>query len=411
MKITVLTFGSQGDVEPFIALGHRLILAGYQVRLVGPETYRSRFTLGTMEYISLPGDPNSLVQELVDQAGTNRFRMVTSMSKFVIPLAVQVFELARSACQDADLIIHSFLMTSTGIGLGEEMGIPTISAQFFPVFSPTSEFPAPTFPDLPLGKFYRSLTHHLVSGTFKWGSCILYQRVRKNHPHLPILRKWIPGDQTPILYGISPTVLSRPVDWKTKTHLTGYWLIDSEMEGSPPQDLIDFLKSGPPPITVALGSTRTERIREIILQIITALDLLNQRGIIITDQLESARHSSSIIQLSYAPYSWVFQRSAAVIHHGGAGTTARGLLAGVPNVIIPFTSDQPFWGRRVYQIGAGPEPIPARKLSESVLIKAIDRAINDQAMRARATRISNQIAMEDGCSQAIRIIEEYLDQS
>jgi sterol 3beta-glucosyltransferase len=191
--------------------------------------------------------------------------------------------------------------------------------------------------------------------------------------------------------------------------LTGYWLIDPDMEGSPSQDLIDFMDSGPPPITIALGSTRTDRIREIIHQAINALEILNQRGIIIVDQLESARLSSNILLLSYAPYSWVFQRSAAVIHHGGAGTTARGLLAGVPNIIIPFTSDQPFWGRRVFSLGVGPRPIPARRITVSRLVQAVDEAQHDLKMQEKAWKLSDQIRAEEGKREAVRIIEQNLE--
>ncbi len=412
MKITILTYGSRGDVEPFVALGIRLCQSGHQVRLVGPEVYQSRFSLPEIEYIPLPGDPARLVQDLIDQAGTNGLQMFSSMAKFVIPLASQVFSQSRDACRDADAILHSFLLTSTGIGLGGELGIPTISAQLFPVFSSTTDFPAPTFPDLPLGGAYRQLTHNMVTRSFKWGSRMLYNWLRMKNPHLPKLTEWAPGNkgmkQIPILYGFSSHVVPRPTDWAANSHITGYWLLDDEYVQDPPSEAVDFLRSGQPPVTVALGSTRTRRFGEIKRIVIKALADCKQRGIIVTDQLKSVQVSPDLLEINHAPYDWLFKRSAAIVHHGGAGTTARGLLAGVPNIVIPFTSDQPFWGRQVFSLGAGPQSIPARSLTEKKLAGAINQAINDQIMRSKVIRVSELLNNEDGTSQAVRIIENYL---
>ena len=413
MKIAILTYGSQGDVEPFIALGHRFCSAGHQVRLAGPEAYQARFELKEIEYIPLPGEPGQLVQDLVDRARMNRIQMFRSMSRFVIPLAVQVFERSRAACQGADLILHSFLLTSTGIGLGKEQGTPTISAQLFPVFSTTSAFSAPTFPELPLGGWYRQLTHRLVSRTFMWGSRFLYQRVRKNNPFLPELTEWIPGDlgngKIPILYGFSPHVVPRPSDWGRNTHLTGYWVLEKDHEREPSEAIKNFLQAGPAPITIAFGSTRSSKLGEIRRKLITAAAQINQRLILVSEQTDPGLISPEVLQVEYCPYNWLFKRSAAIIHHGGAGTTARGLMAGVPNIILPFTSDQPFWGRRVSELGAGPKPLPPRNLTIEGLTRAIDQALNDQEMREHADRISKQLSGEDGTSQALNVIEEYLD--
>ena len=413
MKIAILTYGSQGDVEPFVALGHRFCSAGHQVRLAGPEAYHSHFDLKEIEYVPLPGDPGQLVQDLVDQAGMNRIGMFLSMSKFVIPLAVQVFESSRAACRDADLILHSFLLTSTGMALGRELGIPTFSAQLFPVFSATSAFPAPTFPDLPLGGGYRKLTHQLVTQTFKWGSRFLYGRVRKNNPQLPELTAWIPGDHgngtTPILYGFSSHVVPRPVEWGKDVHLTGYWIIDNESQQEPTRAVRDFIQGGAPPITIAFGSTRSKKLEQITHKILAAVTQLDQRVILVGQQSAPGFTSPEILPVDYVPYSWLFKRSAAIIHHGGAGTTARGLMAGVPNIILPFTSDQPFWGRRVSALGAGPKPLPPRNLTIANLTRAIDQALNDQEMRQNADRIGKQLRKEEGTSQALKVIQEYLD--
>ncbi len=413
MKITILTYGSRGDVEPFVALAQGFFRAGHSVRLAGPEYFTSLAKTDEIDFIGLPGDPLRLVQDLVDGAGFSQLRIILVMGKFVVPLAARVLKQARTACEDSDVIIHSFLLTSVGYELAREMGIPDISCQLFPVFSSTAEFPAPTFPDLSLGDSYRRLTHNLVTQIFWQGSRFLYGRVRRNNPQLSPLTSW-PFDasndwQTPILYGFSPHVVPRPQEWRDDVHITGYWFSDELGEWSPSKKLLDFINAGPPPISIVFGSTVTQKWGRIIKSVLEALAISEQRGIIVGVRDRSLDTSPDVFQADYVPYSWLFKRSAAIIHHGGAGTTGIGLMAGIPNIILPFTSDQPFWGDRVYSLGVGPKPIPARNISAKMLAEAIVSAVNDEEMRTRAKVLGESICAEDGISRAVNLIQKYVD--
>jgi sterol 3beta-glucosyltransferase len=98
---------------------------------------------------------------------------------------------------------------------------------------------------------------------------------------------------------------------------------------------------------------------------------------------------------------------AAVVHHGGAGTTAAGLRAGVPSIIIPFMADQPFWGQRVATLGVGPSPIPRKKLTAQKLAEAIREAINDTTMQQQASALGQRIRDEDGVGQAVTYVQRY----
>jgi len=413
MKITILTYGSQGDIKPFLALAKGLLNAGHRVRLAAPEIFDSFVDRQKIDFVGLPGEPLELVQDLVDGAGKSRWRMVRTMSKFVVPLAARVMEHARTACEDADIIIHSFLFTSAGYEIARNMGIPDISAQLFPVFSSTSEFPAPTFPDISYGGSYRRFTHDIVTQTFWQGSRLLYTRVKRNNPGLPTLTSW-PFDArnervTPILYAFSPHVVPRPWDWRDGVHITGYWFSDDPGEWVPDEKLLNFINTRPAPISIVFGSTVTRNFGGFYEKVLEALSLTKQRGVIVGDRHNLKDSSKAVFQTDYVPYSWLFKQSAAVIHHGGAGTTGKGLLAGVPNIVLPFTSDQPFWGSRVYKLGAGPKPIPAKKLSVNKLAEAIVSALNDEDMRKRAKAIGEGIRSEDGVSQAVNIIQTCVE--
>jgi sterol 3beta-glucosyltransferase len=118
--------------------------------------------------------------------------------------------------------------------------------------------------------------------------------------------------------------------------------------------------------------------------------------------------SKNVFVLDSAPHSWLFPRMSAVVHHGGAGTTAEGLRAGVPAVIVPFTVDQPFWGNRIKALGAGTEPIPVKGLTTDKLAEAIQTATSDPKMRQRAESIGRLIRSEDGVGNAVKIVKQYL---
>ena len=154
-------------------------------------------------------------------------------------------------------------------------------------------------------------------------------------------------------------------------------------------------------MTTKLNGLR-KKIRE-------ALEISGQRGIFVGDRPDPGISSRVFYQTDYTPYDWLFERSTAVIHHGGAGTTGKALRAGLPNIVVPFTSDQPFWGRLVYKLGAGPKPISPRKLTAARLALAIDSTINDQEVRSRVQMISEGLKYENGAAQAIKIIHDIVE--
>ena len=133
----------------------------------------------------------------------------------------------------------------------------------------------------------------------------------------------------------------------------------------------------------------------------------NNRGIILSGWSNVKNESSNdILYLDAIPHQWLLPRCKMIVHHGGAGTTSAGLRAGIPSIVIPFTADQPFWGRQVHAVGAGPNPIPVKKLSLDNLTRAILKA-DDCAVRKRAQRISEALSNEDGIGTTIKLIEKY----
>jgi UDP:flavonoid glycosyltransferase YjiC (YdhE family) len=183
--------------------------------------------------------------------------------------------------------------------------------------------------------------------------------------------------------------------------------MNPDREYSASSELQEFLHSGSPPVCVSFGSMVNRDAINIDHVVREALTETDNRGIILSgwSQVEN-RSSDKLLYMDAAPHDWLLPRCKMIVHHGGAGTTSAGLRAGIPNIVVPFMADQPFWGRRVHAIGAGPRPIPVKKLSTGKLTQAILEADSD-ACRVRARAIGQRIRSEDGIDEAVKRIEDY----
>jgi UDP:flavonoid glycosyltransferase YjiC (YdhE family) len=197
----------------------------------------------------------------------------------------------------------------------------------------------------------------------------------------------------PVYYGISPVVLPRPADWHPALHLDGFWWPVPPPEWQPPPALVTFLEAGPPPVVLGFGSTtlgpRTTTL------VAAALRAAGVRAVVQGAATDSA---PGVLAVGDVPHDWLFRRAAAVVHHAGAGTTAAGLRAGVPAVAVPLSTDQPLWAARIAALGAGPQPVPASRLTAERLAAAIRAAVTDERYREGAQGVARALAAEDAAA-------------
>ncbi|GAI89558.1 unnamed protein product, partial [marine sediment metagenome] len=210
-----------------------------------------------------------------------------------------------------------------------------------------------------------------------------------------------------ILYGYSLQVIPFPKDWDDFIHVTGYWFLEQSAGWEPPIDLIDFLQSGPPPVYIGFGSMVNSKPEETADLVLQALARTSQRGVLSSGWggLKKEYLPDTVFMIGSMPHNWLFPRMAAVVHHGGVGTTAAGLWAGIPAIVTPYFGDQPFWGQRVYELGVGPRPIPRQRLTVDRLAEAINCVVSDAAMREKAIRLGECIRAENGIARAVEVIE------
>jgi sterol 3beta-glucosyltransferase len=410
LKITILTFGSRGDVQPFLALALGLQRAGQEVKLAAPHRFEAFVDSHGVPFVPLAGDPEVISMRLND-AGRNPVRMVRAMAGYIFSIADQVAREAFAACDDADLIVHSFAFTVGGHSLARRRGIPDISIQTFPIFAPTRHIPPIALPGVRPGPL-RYFTHWLFTQVFWHGGNLGYWRLRRADPKTFDLKLRWPfspvGERglTPLLLACSPVVVPRPDDWSAPhIHIPGYLYLDASPSYRPSQALREFLAGGEPPVCVTFGSMIHREAGRIYRAVMGALKERGARAILLSgwSDLHALADSTNALVLDAAPHDWLFPRCKTLIHHGGAGTTAAGLRAGIPNVVVPFAADQPFWGARVYELGAGPPPLPVGQLTRERLAGALGAA-DGEAIQQGARDVGAAIRMEDGVGAAVELI-------
>lgn len=411
-RIAILTYGTRGDVEPFVALGAGLTSAGHDVRLAAPAPF-SDLALGHgLRFDPLPGDPGQLVSGLAERAGLSWPRMVGQMMQHVLPIARAVFCAAQMAAADAELIVHSFLMTDAGRTLARRRRIPDVSAQFFPMFLSTASFPAVAFPDLPLGGVYRKGSHALSSALFRYGSRWMYGKVRSSAPELPPLAGWpfagLETDKPPVLLAWSQHVLPPPPEWPGFAHMTGYWQLPPRQNWRPPDELVRFLAGGARPIFFSPGSARTEDLRKLVNMVVSSARACGQRLILGLPHHFIQSEWEDVLVVDNVPHTWLFPKTRFVLHHGGAGTTGAAAESGVPNSAIPFTADQGFWARRIRELGLGPAAPPAQRLTRDRLEGIFDQALSDPSYERNAQALGEKVRGEDGVAVAVGVIQGLL---
>lgn len=419
-KALILTYGSRGDVEPFVALALGLADAGFDVSLATADRFGDfvggygipfhPITSASLDMIDTP-DGKAMVEGTSGLIG--RIAAGARMAGKAGPINRVMMNDAWTAAKKVEpdlLVFHPKILVAPHIA--EKIGIPLFMGLLQPMMVPTRAFAA-SLRSLPVPGFNR-LSYRLVRMSYAFFRKSA-NAFRANELGLPPVRSGrevlMPRavGRYPILHAVSPLVLPRPDDWPENALLTGYWRLPEPEGYSPPRAVADFLDRGPPPVFVGFGSMTSGDPESLTRRVVDALRKAGQRGVIAGGWAGLAvEEGDDLISAPPMPYRWLFPRMAAVVHHGGAGTTAEGLHAGVPSVICPFFADQPFWAERTVELGVGATPVPRGKLTPDRLARSIREAVSDPQLRANAQDLASRLAQEDGVGTAVAAIAERL---
>ncbi|MQY40730.1 O-mycaminosyltylonolide 6-deoxyallosyltransferase [Streptomyces sp. RB17] len=396
MRILIVTAGSRGDVAPFTGLGQRLLDAGHQVAVAAHLPFSGLVAGCGLDHRPLPGDPQELIRARALATSPEEARAVASA--FLDRLADGVVE---AVADGTDLVLTAFGPASLSQTAGEAFAVPVIGTYLAPAFA-TREFPLPGVPgadDLgPDGNLAAGRALLARAGTLQEGGLTrLRTRLRLPAAVGPVQT----GKIRPVFHGFSPRVVPRPADWPPDVEVTGYWWPACPRDWRPPAELIDFLQAGPPPVFIGFGSmapSQGDRLGELAA---AAVARAGVRAVVQAGWAGLSAVGDDVLAIGDLPHDWLFPRTAAVVHHAGAGTTAAGLRAGVPAVPVPVMADQPFWAARLHRLGVAPRPLPFHELTAEALAEAITACMADPAHRQRAVELARRIATEDGTAAVL----------
>ncbi len=417
MRITIFGAGSQGDIQPCLRLGNRLQQSGLEALVALPQNFTGQARAAGLTCYPLRGDVQQIMagetgQKYMTSGGNNPIQSILAMRKMLKPVALDMAEDVLSACRQADALITLAVFAPFGKTIAEICGIPLILIEPTPVL-PTGDFPAPGWLiQRDWGRLMNRFSGFaMLEVIWQWYRPFINE-FRKRFGLRPLNGTdfYQTLSSAPLLGAYSPNVIPHPKDWTDNAHITGYWFDAAQTGWQPSVELAAFLEQGEPPVYVGFGSMAGRSpafFAEIVLE---ALQKTNRRGILATGWggMHVADVPKEIFVLDSAPHGWLFPRMSVVVHHGGAGTTAESLRAGIPAVIVPFIADQLFWGKRVQALGAGVEPVAAKHLTVNRLAEAIQKAASDPAIRQRAAALGKAIQVEDGPGNAAKIIRQYL---
>lgn len=423
MRILVLTLGSRGDVQPYVALGAALRARGHDVIVSTGQGFETMIEAQGLTAAPLSDDVREMIQTPEIQAALRTFSGKIRAWRASKGLFRRQLDEMWAVAQEIkpDVILYHHPKGLAAQHIAEALQIIAVPTALIPAYIPTTAFPSPGLPFGDLGRLGNrishkavvSLTHRLLSGQIgRWRSerLGLPEKGAEKGPR-DLFGGYHPqGKVVPRLHGFSRHLVPKAEDWSDREKVTGYWFSEPATGWQPPEALARFLEAGPPPVYVGFGSMPGENAAQLTQRVIAALRATGKRGVLATGWggLAQAEDAEDIHVLESAPHDWLLPRCAAVVHHGGAGTTHEGLRWGRPSIVCPVFGDQPFWGQRVAAIGAGPLPLPQKRLTAATLAAAL-KAAEAPEIRKRAAEIGEALRAEPGAAGAAAAVDAMIE--
>lgn len=410
MKLALITFGTRGDVQPFIALGKALQARGHDVLLAAPDDFEAWVESHGLAFHGMGLDMQAFLSspDARRLMAGNWFALARIWRETILPLVRGSLEATSEAGRDADVLVYHPKVVGA-VDVAEATGAALVCA------APVPMFPTGAFPVLVWTRDYGPWLNRLSYKMFNLSRT----------PYARILNRWrrerlglgkgpsfgttdrFEGGLVTRLCAVSPAVLPRPADWDADALMTGYWFLDEGRDWQPEPALAAFLAAGEPPVYIGFGSMATVTPEQAAEQVVEGVRRAGVRAILATGWggLAGIDVPETVHVIREAPHDALFPHVAAVVHHGGAGSTAAGLRAGRPTLVCPLGVDQPFWGARVATLGCGPAPLKLKRLRADRFAERLTELVRTESYRQCAGAVAAAIAEEDGVGTAVRVIE------
>jgi len=401
MRIIIPTIGTRGDIQPYIALALGLQKAGHQVIVASHPSLK--FLVESYEVPFAPMGPDV---DLGKEAALIRGKSKNFMMGFlrVMKFSFRMLEESHlellELCKGQDLIVVSH--SAAGSIEADLLKIPTVSVTLMPMAIPAND---------PKTTVFGKAVGRLAGAAMGLVMTRPLDNIRKR-VGLPKMGQYGITSPKLNLIPISPVVAPPNPYWETRHQMTGFWFAPAPQNWQPPADLASFLQNGKPPVVISLGAMAIsgDDAMQAAKFTIEALEKSGVRAIIQgwDEPMRQLKYSSEIFHGGSIPHDWLLERSAAIIHHGGFGTTSSGLRAGIPSMAVPHIIDQFIWGQKLFDLGVGPKPLPRTKMTVEALSEAFTDLTTNLSYPEKAREIGAKIRAENGVINAVRLIEESM---
>jgi len=421
MKIGIQTWGSEGDIRPFVALAGGLAGAGHEVKLMYTsvenrcyDQYAERSGYSSMRvghYEITPGmitEFNEIFLKKKDPLSV----LIFIMENFMYPMADEMYRTAVRLVEGCDLVIGHFCMHPTQLA-AEKAGLPYVTVTLNHSGLETAYAPPMPFPDLGrfVNKLFWKLGMKLVKGRFT--PAINRLRVAEGAPPVDDFREvW--ESRLMNLLAVSPSLCDMRPDWPESCRICGFLAVPEGGEAEEmPEGIEEFVAAGEPPVFIGFGSMTaidpgTDYIPETVGMMVDAARMAGVRAIIQAPwESESVRGMETppdVFRAVKAPHATVFPMCRAIVHHGGAGTTHTAARSGRPSLAVAHLADQTFWGGILHKKGAAPSPLFRRTLTAGRLAAKIREMVDSVGMARKADELGRAMRREDGVAEAVRLI-------
>ena len=414
MKIGVQTWGSDGDILPFFALAAGLQAAGHQVTVAYTSADNKDYSTLSAKYGFQSLKVFDKFEEGMGQAmneivATNDplKQFILVMGKYFDPAVQDMYEASTQLCADNEIVI-GHMMNHTLLTAAEKYNRPRIVVALAPLAIRTKHIPlfGPN-----LGTSFNQFTWRLGDYVGRKKLFTLANEIRNNEglPPIKSLQQELYMSKELTLIASSPSISIRQQDWGDNIQVCGELNFKSaDRQPSLPDDLDAFFNSGSAPVYITFGSIAPYQAQETALLMLNAVKESGCRAIIQADwnNIHTDSIAEDVYQCRRLPHADVFPHCAAVVHHGGAGTTHTALRAGCPSIVVEHAFDQTFWGNELERIGVAGEVLHRNSITAVQLAKAIETTLNSQEMKKNAMRLSKKMQAEDGVETAIKLIEQ-----
>ncbi len=415
MRISMVAIGSTGDVRPYVLLGKELKKRGHEVTIVCFDMTEKMVTEAGLKLAPLAGSVKDIFMAVMTP-GTNGFTFLPKFKNALLDDLPQFLHTLEEGCKDAEAIICTFF-GSVVYSIAEKHNIPCIQTHYF-LMDYNDMFPITTAPGLKVGKAWNKVSYKMgyaLINTLEWHylSDWRSEEGMKSKKISMSPDYYINGHKIPVLYAISPLLVPRAPEWDEHIHMTGFWTDPEPCEYEPEPSLVRFLEEGEKPVYIGFGSMVSGDMGQTLDIVLKAVAASGVRAIIGRGwgggALDAAMSNRNVYVADYIPHDWLFSRVSAVVHHGGAGTTAAGVLACKPTLVVPFGGDQPFWGQRVYDLGIGPRPIKRENLTVERLADALIELTHTPRFNVAVSEIGERMKYENGTLLAADIAEREIN--